>query len=168
MKRIVVSAALVAASSITRTARADARIGVELGRSLAAVDGPGVRVDLGAIQIEALVSGLYYRLPGGDPARSLELEARTIVPLRRFDAGFVGLVGGVAAAIGDHRASAVEGGLHAEWFAVPSVSLGFEVGVQHAWAPGDVVDGAAFGLGTTSRSTTTLAPAAGATFTFWF
>ncbi|HTJ43720.1 MAG TPA: hypothetical protein VL463_16555 [Kofleriaceae bacterium] len=153
MQRMLVFAALVAASSTGRDARAGARVGIELGRSLAGVDGPGLRLDLGGIQIEGLVSGFYYRQADQDTARSLELEARTIVLLRRFDDGFVGLVGGVAAAIGDHRASAVEGGLHAEWVAVPSVSLGFEVGVQHAWG---------------SEPTTTLAPAAGATFTFWF
>lgn len=159
IKRILFAATLCAA-----TAHADPpRLGVEIGHTLGGVSGPGVRVDLSSVQLEALVDAIDYWQDV--PSRQLDVGVRALVPLRRFADGWVGVVAGADLARGDRRGHALEGALHAEWFALPSVSLGLEVGVAHvvredAGVPADPSTGQA--------THSTLAPSGGATFTFWF
>jgi hypothetical protein len=135
IKRITIVAALAAFTSV---AHADTRVGLELGRTLAGVDGPGVRVSFGGVELEAVVAG--YAADTTPEVHGITGELRALVPLRRFDDGWIGVEGGVAIAhdvetLPDDRVSGwrteLEAGLHAEWFPVENLSLGFDVGVTH-------------------------------------
>jgi hypothetical protein len=130
-----------------RPARADVHLGVEMGRTLAGYSGLGARVDLGPVQVEGLVGG---QLVGNDRApRSIEGALRGLVPVRRWAEGWIGVMAGVGASRSDlasfgqfpSRTWAVEGGLHAEWFALPALSLGLDLGVVHGrqWSSSDEV-----------------------------
>jgi hypothetical protein len=171
IKRITCAAVLLAAAS----AHADPRVGVELGSTISSVAGPGDRVDLGAVQLDALVDGNYFSQ--SLPNHAIAVEARALVPVQRFSDGWFGVAAGAAFAarsgtdpngnvMSDHG-WAIDASLHAEWQVASHLSLGFDVGVTRrmgdaaAWlftpGPGNATAVTFFGHAT-----------GGASFTYWF
>jgi hypothetical protein len=176
-QRIAILTALsaVALAATAGRASADTRIGIEMGRTLAGYPGLGARLDLGPVQLEGLLSGPL--VGNSDAPRAVLGALRVLVPLGRWTDGWIGVMAGVdadnphavTAPIVDApitytpaRSWAVEAGLHVEWFALPALSLGLDLGAVHGAGP-------AFGAGVdtyTNLGVGTLA--GGGTVAFWF
>lgn len=159
MHRFVVVAAALLAAAVP--ARAEPRVGVSMGQTLAGLRGLGVRVDLGAAQLEVLVGGVLH---GNDVVLGPgDASLRVMIPVARGRDAWIGVVAGAAADTPgpyDSHAWAIEGGVHAEWFALPNLSLGLDAGGVHgASDPAQ---------GSSPPSVTAVGAAGGGTLTFWF
>jgi hypothetical protein len=167
-------AAAALAAARAAPAHADTKLGVEIGRTVVGIAGPGVRASFGSFELDALADGYYF--DQSLPNHAVRAELRALVPARRWPDGWIGVaVGGAFARATEATPDAVEievdgwaveAGLHAEWFALPSVSLGFDVGVAHEVGH----DGHApfADAGGATALTSIGRPTGGATFTFWF
>jgi len=152
------------------SARAGTRVGIEMGETLGGAGGLGARVDLGAVQLEGLFGG---QLVGSiDAPRSVGGAVRVAVPVHRWQDGWIGVGGGLGGSSSDYYGGAwswaIEGELHAEWFPLPALSLGLDVGIVGGGGSDGFV-----GLGEPRTAYTfanlgTASAKAGGTVTFWF
>jgi hypothetical protein len=165
-KRITCTAALLAAAA---TAHAGPRVGLEMGQTLAGYRGAGARVDLGAIQLEGLVGGNLGS--STSDVAPLEAAARVFLPVVHRDDGWLGAMAGLEGARlpdqeGGGSTWSAEAGAHAEWFALPALSVGLDLGVVHASR--GAYDVAGMHMDPTRSTTLGAGFAVGGTLTFWF
>jgi hypothetical protein len=152
-------------------AHAGTRVGIEMGASLVGYRGIGARVDLGPFQLEGLIDGQL--IGSTDAPRRVDGTARALVPIRRWRDGWIGVAAGVDGmfiddAVGSHF-WALEGSLHAEWFPLPALSLGLDLGA--CFGGGGTGAAAVEGLVPQSYTFADLGAASlagGGTVTFWF
>jgi hypothetical protein len=144
--KVVVSllAAASAAVSLSSSAHAEPpSTGIGLTHTLGGTRGLAVRYGRD-VQLELVAGGIHlgdWRSIARDGLQRLSAAARVHVPLLRFDDGWIGAVAGVNLHRDIHGLDdgfdtdtwgVLEAGLHAEYFLVPSLSIGVDLGATRA------------------------------------
>jgi hypothetical protein len=154
-------------------------VGVGLAQTLDGTSGLSLRYGRD-LQLQLVLGGVFQRFqfrPEDPPLDSsrLDASARLLLPLIEHERGWVGAVVGV----NGHRyrgerdtlfTGSAEVGLHAEWFVVPALSLGFEVGTAVIYVPdtgGVMLPDGAWTDGGVSTSTGGNDVSGAASVTYW-
>ena len=141
---LAVASAAVLLPSIAHADEPSPSLGIGLTQTLGGTHGLAVRYGR-SVQLELVAGGSHVGDWDREGQGRLSAAARVHVPLLRFDDGWIGAVAGLDVHQSRYGADAsdteywgvVEGGLHAEYFLVPALSIGLEVGAAWGRALGD-------------------------------